>query len=231
DIGAYELAVPVVVTRAASGVAFSTATLDGIVDPSYHQTRAWFEYGRTTAYGSQTPMRFLSGNGGAPVTEPLTGLRQGVEYHFRLVAMTYDGVTIAGVDQTFTTFDRTKPVLSLLRVVPGLFHRKNGVTFSFTLSENATVTLRFDHVLRGVRRGKRCVKITRRNRRHRPCTRYLPVAGNVVLAAAEGKNSIHWDAKVGTKLLTFGAYRLRATPRDATANVGKTAIAAFRVLR
>jgi hypothetical protein len=82
-----------------------------------------------------------------------------------------------------------------------------------------------------VRRGNRCVKITRRNRRRRPCTRYLPVAGSIVQAGAEGPNSIHFDAKVGTKLLAFGAYRLRATPRDATGNVGKTAVAAFRVLR
>jgi hypothetical protein len=231
DIGAYELAVPLVSTSAASSVAFSTATLNGSVDPSYHQARAWFEYGRTTVYGSQTPPRFFAGNGGVAVVEPLTGLRQGVEYHFRLVVLTYDGLTISSADRTFTTFDRTKPVLSSLRVIPGLFHRKNGATFSFTLTENATVTLRFDHVLRGVRRGKRCVKITRRNRRHRPCTRYLPIAGSLVLSAAEAKNSIHFDAKVGTKLLTFGPYRLRATPRDPAGNVGKTVLAAFRVLR
>jgi len=86
-------------------------------------------------------------------------------------------------------------------------------------------------VLRGVRKGKRCVKIIRRNRRHRPCARYLPFSGSVAQTAAEGPNSIHFDAKVGTKLLTFGAYRLRATPRDAAGNVGKMALAAFRVLR
>ena len=44
-------------------------------------------------------------------------------------------------------------------------------------------------------------------------------------------NSIHFDANVGGKLLTFGAYRLRATPRDPAGNVGKTPVAAFRVLR
>jgi hypothetical protein len=167
-----------------------------------------------------------------PVSEPLSGLRQGATYHFRLVAETDGGTTrIFGGDQTFTTLDRTKPVLSSLRIVPGLFHRKNGATLAFTLSENATVTFRFDRVLRGVRKGKRCVKITRRNRRRRPCARYLPVSGSVVQTAAEGSNSIHWDAKVGTTLLKFGAYRLRATPRDAAGNVGKTALAAFRVLR
>jgi predicted outer membrane repeat protein len=231
DIGAYELAPPLATTTAATSVGFTTATMTGTVDPSLRETSAWFEYGRTAEYGSATPARIVgSGNGQLMFAEPLAGLRQGATYHYRLVAQNAEGKTF-GADQSFTTMDRAKPVLTLLRVVPGLFHRKNGATFSFTLSENATVTLRFDRVLRGVRRGKRCVKITRRNRRRRPCARYLPVVGSVVLTAAEGKNSIHFDAKVGEKLLTFGAYRLRATPRDAAGNVGKTVLAAFRVLR
>ena len=231
EIGAYEVAPPLATTTAATSVGFSTATLTGVVDPSLRETSSWFEYGRTTEYGSTTPVRVLgSGNGQVSVTEPLSGLRQGATYHFRLVAANAEGQT-TGTDQSFTTLDRTKPVLTLLRVGPGLFHRKNGATLFFTLSENATVTFRFDHVLRGVRRGKRCVKITRRNRRRRPCTRYLPVSGSVVDSGAEGPNSIHFDAMVGEKLLTFGAYRLRATPKDGAGNVGKTVLAAFRVIR
>jgi hypothetical protein len=230
DVGAYEVAPPFAVTSAATAIAFSTATLNGSVNPFWRATTWYFEYGRTEQYDSRTPGQLVVGNDLNPVSAPLTGLRQGATYHFRLVASGPEGTTM-GDDQTFTTSDRTKPVLTLLRVGPGLFHRKNGATFAFTLSENATVTFRFDHVLRGVRRGKRCVKITRRNRRRRPCTRYLPVLGSVFQQGAEGPNSIHFDAKVGTKLLTFGAYRLRATPRDAAANVGKTALAAFRVLR
>jgi hypothetical protein len=231
DIGAYEFAPPLVTTTAATSIGFTTATMTGSVDPSLRETTAWFEYGRTTEYGSTTPVRNVgAGNGQMSFTEPLAGLRQGATYHYRLVAANAEGRTV-GADQSFTTMDRVKPVLSVLRVIPGLFHRPNGATLSFTLTENAAVTLRFDHVLRGVRRGKRCVKITRRNRRHRPCTRYLPVAGSIVLTAVEGKNSVHWDAKVGTKLLTFGAYRLRATPKDAAGNIGKTVLAAFRVLR
>jgi hypothetical protein len=231
EVGAYEFAPPLVTTTAATSIGFTTATMTGTVDPSLRETTAWFEYGRTAEYGSTTPVRVVgSGNGQMSFTEPLAGLRQGATYHYRLVAANAEGRTV-GPDQSFTTMDRTKPSLTLLRVVPGLFHRKNGATLAFTLSENATVTFRFDHVLRGVRRGKRCVKITRRNRRRAPCTRYLPVAGNLVLPAAEGPNSIHFDATVGGKLLTFGAYRLRATPKDAAGNVGKTVLAAFRVLR
>jgi len=231
DVGAYEFAPPLATTTVPTSVGFSAATLTGIVDPSLRETIAWFEYGRTTDYGSTTLVRNVgAGNGQVSFTEPLTGLRQGVTYHYRLIAANSEGRTV-GADQSFTTLDRTKPLLTNLRVVPGLFHRKNGATLAFTLSENATVTFRFDRVLRGVRRGKRCVKITRWNRRRRPCTRYLPVLGTVVQTGAEGANSIHWDARVGTKLLAFGAYRLRATPRDAAGNVGKTALAAFRVLR
>ena len=231
DIGAYEYAPPLATTEAASAVAFGSATLHGSVDPSYHETTAHFEYGSTTAYGSTTPVRVVgSGNGPVSFAEPLAGLRQGVTYHYRLVATNAEGTTV-GSDQSFTTLDRTKPVLTNLRIVPGLFHRKNGAAFAFTISENATVTFRFDHVLRGVRSGKRCVKITRRNRRHRPCARYLPVTGSVVQSGAAGLNSNHFDATVGGKLLTFGAYRLRATPKDAAGNIGKTVLAAFRVLR
>jgi hypothetical protein len=230
DIGAYEYAPPLVTTGSASSVAFSTATLNATVDPGWRATTVRFEWGRTAEYGNQTPAQLVLGNGQIPVSAQLTGLRQGITYHFRLAAANSEGASMSA-DQTFTTMDRTKPVLSVLRVVPGLFHRRNGATLAFTLSENATVTFRFDRSLRGVRRGNRCVKITRRNRRRRPCTRYLPVAGSVVQAGAEGPNSIHFDAKVGTKLLAFGAYRLRATPRDAAGNVGKTAVAAFRVLR
>jgi CSLREA domain-containing protein len=231
DIGAYELAAPLVTTTNATSPAFTTVTLTGTVDPSFGETTAWFEWGPTLQYGYTTPVRVVgSGNGAVVFTEPLAGLRQGLTYHYRVAADNSEGRTF-GADASFTTLDRQKPALTLLRIVPGLFHRKNGASFSFTLSESATVTLRFDHVLRGVRSGKRCVKITRRNRRHRPCARYLPVRGSLVLTAAEGKNSTHFDARVNNKLLTFGAYRLRAGPKDRAGNVGKTVLAAFRVLR
>jgi CSLREA domain-containing protein len=231
DIGAYERAPPLAATTAATGIAFSSASVNGTVDPSFRETTARFEYGRTTDYGSSTPVQIVgSGNGQIAFSAGLTGLRQGAAYHFRLVATNAEGTT-AGADQTFTTLDKTPPALKLLRVDPGLFHRRTGATIRFTLSEPATVTLRFDHVLRGAKVRGRCVRRTRRNRRRRPCTRYLSVPGSLDLTGSEGANAIHFDAKVGERLLSFGAYRLRARARDAAGNQGKTILAAFRVLR
>jgi CSLREA domain-containing protein len=230
DIGAYEVAPPLATTGAASGVTFGAAMLNGTVDPSARETTAVFQYGTTASYGSTVELGIAgSGVGSVPASALLTGLRQGVTYHYRLVATNAEGTT-TGADQTFTTLDKIKPVMSLLRVLPGLFHRTKGATLSFKLSEPATITFRVDRVLRGVRRHGSCV-VRKRRGRGRPCTRYVQVPGTFSLAGAEGTNTHHFDGRVGGRLLFPGAYRLRASPRDNAGNVGKTVVAAFRVLR
>jgi hypothetical protein len=230
DIGAYEVARPLAGTAAASGITFGGATLNGTVDPSARETTAVFEYGTTTSYGSRVELGIVgSAIGSVPVSVLLTGLRQGATYHYRLVATNAEGST-AGVDQAFTTLDKVKPVLSLLRVLPGLFHRAKGATLSFKLSEPATITFRVDRVLRGVRRRGNCV-VRKRRARGKPCTRYVQVPGSFAQTGAEGRNTLHFDARVGGRLLFPGAYRLRGSPRDKAGNVGKTVVAAFRVLR
>ena len=45
---------PTVVTGSASGVLTSSVTLSGSVDPAGSDTKYWFEYGTTPAYGSKT---------------------------------------------------------------------------------------------------------------------------------------------------------------------------------
>jgi CSLREA domain-containing protein len=230
DIGAYEVAPPLATTGAASGVTFGAAKLNGTVDPSARETTAVFQFGTTTSYGSTVELGIAgSGVGSVPLSALLTGLRQGVTYHYRLVATNAEGTT-TGADQTFTTLDKIKPVMSLLRVLPGLFHRARGATLSFKLSEPATITFRVDRVLRGVKRRGNCV-VRKRRARGKPCTRYVQVPGTFTLAGAEGPNTLHFDGHVGGRLLFPGAYRLRASPRDNAGNVGKTVVAAFRVLR
>ena len=230
DIGAYEVAPPLATTGAASAVTFGAARLNGTVDPSARETTAVFEYGTTTAYSSTIQLGIAgSGVGSVPVSAFLTGLRQGVTYHYRLVATNAEGAA-AGADLTFTTLDKVKPVLSLLRVLPGLFHRAKGGKINFRLSEPATVTFRVDRVLRGVRRHGSCV-VRNRRARGKACTRYVPVPGSFAQPGGTGPNTFHFDARVGGRLLFPGAYRLRASPRDHAGNLGKTVVAAFRVLR
>jgi CSLREA domain-containing protein len=232
DIGPYEFAPPIVTTTAALGIGLTSASLRGTVTPSSQATGYFFEYGTTTAYGAQTQALFLPppSNSQVIVSFLVAGLKQGTSYHFRLVASNADG-TSRGADQSFTTNDRTKPVLTLLKVAPGIFRAARGTTISFTLSEAATVTFKVDRVLPGIRKGTRCVAKTARLRRGRACTRYLPVKGTLTQAGTAGANRLAFDAKLGGKTRRPGADRLSATPRDPSLNVGKTAITAFRVRR
>ena len=96
---------PVVTTGVADPIAATGATLNGTVDPNGKATTYWFEYGTTTGYGSEsTHSSGGSGTSALAQTAAITGLTQGTQYHFRIVAQNADGTT-QGSDQTFTTKD------------------------------------------------------------------------------------------------------------------------------
>jgi hypothetical protein len=83
DAGAYEVAPPSATTGPATGVDSSNATLTGTVRPNSGDAAVHFEYGPTTAYGSQTAVQHLSGSSDQPVNATLTGLSPSTTYHFR----------------------------------------------------------------------------------------------------------------------------------------------------
>src|SRR5581483_2448341 len=98
---------PAVVTAPASGLASTSATLNGSVNPNGRATTWYFEYGTSTAYGSRTPSQNAgAGTTAVNVSAPAGGLRTGVAYHFRLVATSNAGTT-RGLDQSFVL--RTAP--------------------------------------------------------------------------------------------------------------------------
>jgi hypothetical protein len=70
-----------------SDVGLTEATLNGEVRPVGVETKYYFEYDTTTAYGSKTAETSV-GSGGefVAVSAPLTGLAPGTSYHYRLVA-------------------------------------------------------------------------------------------------------------------------------------------------
>jgi hypothetical protein len=99
-----------------SDVGLTEATLHGEVRPVGVQTKYYFEYGPTTAYGSRTAETSAgSGDEFVEVSAPLTGLTFGTTYHYRLVATNSRGTT-AGEDQSFETHGG-KPVVETTRAL------------------------------------------------------------------------------------------------------------------
>jgi hypothetical protein len=94
-------AAPSVTTSVASPVADSSATLNGSFNPNGANTTVYFQYGKTTAYGSTTPEEgpFTAAQ---TIANAITDLSASTVYHYRLVATNSAGTTF-GSDMTLTT--------------------------------------------------------------------------------------------------------------------------------
>jgi hypothetical protein len=86
-----------------TGVTFSTATLKGNVNPQGQATNYYFQYGKTSGYGAQTPLA-PAGSGTIPVkvSQQIGGLESLTIYHYRLVATSPAG-TSTSPDHSFKT--------------------------------------------------------------------------------------------------------------------------------
>ncbi|MCX6268095.1 MAG: T9SS type A sorting domain-containing protein [Bacteroidetes bacterium] len=95
---------PIVVTKAATLIDATTATLNGEVTPNFNNTAISFEYGLTTAYGTVVPGSPASVTSGVsnPVLANIIGLTQNTTYHFRIKGTNVQG-TSNGSDMSFTT--------------------------------------------------------------------------------------------------------------------------------
>ncbi|HET8757358.1 MAG TPA: hypothetical protein VFM58_15170 [Solirubrobacteraceae bacterium] len=94
---------PRVTDERSQDVTPGAATVSGSIDPSGAATTYYFQYGRTTGYGTRTE-RLSAGDAttAARVTARLAGLRAYTRYHWRLVASNSVGIT-RGPDRTFRT--------------------------------------------------------------------------------------------------------------------------------
>lgn len=93
--------VPIVSTGASNPVGSTSATLQGSIDPRTLPTTYFFQYGPTTAYGSQTTPATLASTGTTKikVSQLVTGIVLGE--HYRLVATNADGMK-AGHDRVLS---------------------------------------------------------------------------------------------------------------------------------
>jgi phosphodiesterase/alkaline phosphatase D-like protein len=94
---------PGVTTGAATAVSTTSASLTGTVFPAGQSTTYYFQYGTSTAYGSQSsPSSAGAGTAKTAVSASVSGLSPKTSYHYRLVATNATGTSV-GADQTFST--------------------------------------------------------------------------------------------------------------------------------
>ena len=96
-------AAPSVTTHSATSVSTTSAKLNATINPNGRSTTYYFDYGQSTSYGSKTSSA-SAGNGTSTVSvsQTVTGLQAGTNYHFRIVASS-DGGTSHGSDVSLVT--------------------------------------------------------------------------------------------------------------------------------
>jgi hypothetical protein len=99
-----QAAVPTATTGNANNITQTSAKLHGTVKPNNENTTWHFEFGTTTAYGTNTPEQgpIPPGAGNTSAAADVGSLAPGTVYHYRLVATNPSG-SIPGKDRTFTT--------------------------------------------------------------------------------------------------------------------------------
>ena len=105
-----------------------------------------------------------------------------------------------------------------------------GTRWRWTLSEAATVTIRIQRAKPGRRKGKRCVKPTRKLAGARKCKRWVRV-GTLTHAAEAGAGGRRWNGRIRRRKLKRGSYRAVARAADPAGNLSRTRRVAFKIVR
>jgi hypothetical protein len=128
---------PSVVTRDATNVATTSATLNGNLDSkgTADNVTVYFEWGLTASYGNVTTAETRTAIG--PFSANLTGLIEGIPYHFRAVA-SGDGCPAYGYDATLTTGRRADTTAPVISAVDSSDITVSGSTITWTTNEEAT---------------------------------------------------------------------------------------------
>jgi uncharacterized repeat protein (TIGR01451 family) len=136
---------PSVTTNAATNITSSGGQLNGTVNPNGASTSAYFEYGTTTSYGSQSGPTTLSGTSPIGIQATLSSAPPNTTYHYRVVASNSGG-PVQGNDASFTTQSGgnstptptptpPNPSLNITSILPsGTQQRDWGQTISYTVS-------------------------------------------------------------------------------------------------
>jgi phosphodiesterase/alkaline phosphatase D-like protein len=105
---------PIVATGPATQVGKNSVTVTGVISPNKQATTYYFQWGTSTSYGQQTANLVVAA-GTTPVTvsTTLTGLEARTIFHYRLVAFHGNTPPQPGLDASFMTLPRHRPVPSI----------------------------------------------------------------------------------------------------------------------
>jgi hypothetical protein len=134
--------------------------------------------------------------------------------------------------------DTRKPSLASLSFSPKAFQAarsgsaitaKVGGKLSYQLSEAATTTFKVERAAKGRKKGRHCVRPTRRNRTKKRCARYVKVRGSFKHLGKAGANAFTFRGRVGGRKLKPGRYRLSGAATDTAGNKSPTVRTTFRI--
>lgn len=136
-------AAPLLTAPSASNVRYTTAHLEGEVNPEDHETNYHFDYVTDAQFVSSEWAEASSegfgslaeGSGATPVSTDIGGLTPGTTYHLRLVAENNEGERVEAVAvSTFETGAVTKPTVT---IEPASSITTSSAHFSGTVEVNA----------------------------------------------------------------------------------------------
>ncbi len=202
---------------------------------------AYFQYGTTSDYGSETAKQPVgASNRALPFTASVSGLASGTTYHFRAVTENGAG-TVYGPDQTFTTVSVAPSITGLTQS-----HRRwragskaahlssrapRGTVFSFVLSQQASVTLAFTQPATGRRVKGHCVALSHRNRGRAHCSRVITRA-RLIIAGKAGPNRLAFQGPVSSsRRLSPGTYTVVITATNSAKLTSAPKRLTFTILR
>lgn len=132
----------------------------------------------------------------------------------------------------FTRALRTKNTRFHVRGVkpsPSAQHTPAGTIFSFSLSEDAHVTITIFRIKPGRLVSGKCVPPTRTNTIHSHCTRLVRVSGSIGAKAHAGEDSVSFSGAIGGTVLSTGSYRASALARDTSGRTSAMSITRFSI--
>ena len=127
---------PAATTLAATNLASGTATLNCTANASSILTGVDFEYGTTTSYGQESNASHITGNTSTNLSCCITGLTNGVTYHYRVRAANSIGLAY-GNDMEFTLNAPTAETLEATDLT-STTATLNGIVNANTFSSNVT---------------------------------------------------------------------------------------------